>query len=94
MDLSGTQQDYIKTVWKLEESLRPAKMKTVADKVGVKPPTVSAMFQQLANLNLITYDRKNGARLTRSGKPEAQKSSFNRKLFTTSPVGGRSIDSY
>jgi len=74
MDLSGTQQDYIKTVWRLEENFQAAKMKIVADEVGVKPPTVSAMFQQLQSLELITYDRKTNARLTRLNKLETKKS--------------------
>jgi DtxR family Mn-dependent transcriptional regulator len=81
--LSNAQQDYIKAIWRLEESLRPARMKTVAEEIGVKPPTVSAMFQQLASLELISYDRKTGARLTRKGKEEAEKVIRNHRLIET-----------
>ena len=73
MELSYTQQDYLKTIWKLEDSLQVAKMKLIAKEVGVKPPTVSAMIRQLEQMNLITYSKKTGACLTGDGKREAEK---------------------
>jgi DtxR family Mn-dependent transcriptional regulator len=81
--LSNTQQDYIKAIWRLEEKLKPARMKTVAEEIGVKPPTVSAMFQQLTSLDLIMYDRRTGARLTRKGKTEAERVIRNHRLIET-----------
>ena len=83
MVLSNAQQDYIKAIWRLEEQLKPARMKTVAEEIGVKPPTVSAIFQQLINLELIHYDRKSGAHLTRKGKAEAERVIRNHRLIET-----------
>ena len=83
MNLSNTQQDYIKTLWRLEEDLQPTKMKSVADWVGVKPPTVSAMFRQLESMEMITYNRKAGARLTHNGQREAKKIVRNHRLIET-----------
>lgn len=83
MDLSNTQQDYIKTLWKLEHDFQPARMKSVAESIGVKPPTVSSMFRQLENMELITYSRKTGAQLTRTGHLEARKIVRNHRLIET-----------
>jgi DtxR family Mn-dependent transcriptional regulator len=81
--LSHTQQDYIKTIWKLEEKFQAAKMKLIAEEVGVKPPTVSAMIRQLEGMDLITYSKQTGACLTSSGKREAEKIIRNHRLIET-----------
>lgn len=83
MNLSNTQQDYIKVLWRMENDLQPARMKTVAESIGVKPPTVSFMFRQLENMDLISYNRKTGAHLTRSGHREARKIVRNHRLIET-----------
>jgi len=70
--ISRTQQDYIKTIWHFEQAARTARMTMIADAMGVKPPTVWAMFQQLNRLHLINYDKKLGAVLTEKGRQEAE----------------------
>jgi Mn-dependent DtxR family transcriptional regulator len=47
VNLSRTQQDYIKSIWNLDQLGEKAKMKAIADMLFVKPPTVLAMFRQL-----------------------------------------------
>ena len=79
--LSHTQQDYIKTIWKLEENFQTAKMKLIAEEVGVKPPTVSAMIRQLEGMDFVTYNKQTGACLTNSGKREAEKIIRNHRLI-------------
>ena len=83
MSLSYTQQDYIKTIWKLEENFQTPKMKLIAEEVGVKPPTVSAMIRQLEGMDLITYSKQTGACLTASGKREAEKIIRSHRLIET-----------
>ncbi len=83
LSLSHTQQDYIKTIWRIEENYQVAKMKLIAEEIGVKPPTVSAMIRQLGNLDLITYSKKTGACLTKSGKREAERIIRNHRLIET-----------
>jgi DtxR family Mn-dependent transcriptional regulator len=83
VSLSNTQQDYIKTIWKLEENFQTPKMKLIAEEVGVKPPTVSAMIRQLEGMDLVTYNKQTGACLTSSGKREAEKIIRNHRLIET-----------
>ena len=72
MELSNVQEDYVKTVWTLEQTAERVKMHKVALRMGVKSPTVAAMFNSLEKLNLIVYDRKEGARLTETGRRAAE----------------------
>ena len=70
--ISRAQQDYIKIIWNLEQNTQAARMSRVADLIGVKPPTVLAMFRQLSRLQLINYDKRIGAVLTEKGRREAE----------------------
>jgi DtxR family Mn-dependent transcriptional regulator len=83
MKLSRTQQDYIKTIWNLEQSQQLAKMTAVAATLSVKPPTVLSMFRQLVRLALIRYDKKRGASLTVSGRIEAERIIRKHRLIET-----------
>jgi DtxR family Mn-dependent transcriptional regulator len=83
MDLSRTQQDYIKVIWKMEKTGRTVKIRDVAHTLKVKPPTVSSMFKLLDNQNIIAYDKKNGARLTTKGRREAEQLIRKHRLIET-----------
>lgn len=83
MNLSITQQDYIKVIWTLDQSREKAKMKLVADTLFVKPPTVLAMFRQLSKLGLISYDKHQGAQLTVIGRGEAEQLIRKHRLIET-----------
>ena len=81
--ISRTQQDYIKTIWNFEQGARAARMSSIADALGVKPPTVWAMFRQLKRLDLIDYDKKLGAVLTDKGRREAENLIRKHRLIET-----------
>ncbi len=83
MEISRTQQDYIKTIWTLEQDHRRAKMTRVAEILSLKPPTVLAMFRQLSRLALIYYDKRNGAILTKTGRIEAERLIRKHRLIET-----------
>ena len=83
MDLSRTQQDYIKAIWNLDQLKEKAKMKVVADILLVKPPTVLAMFRQLSKMGLISYDKREGAKLTVAGRGEAEQLIRKHRLIET-----------
>ena len=83
MSLSRTQQDYIKTIWNLDQMGEKAKMKTVADILKVKPPTVLTMFRQLLKFEIISYNKRDGARLTASGLREAEQLIRKHRLIET-----------
>jgi len=83
LSLSRTQQDYIKVIWNLDQLEKKARMKVVADMLLVKPPTVLAMFRQLTKLGLISYDKREGAKLTVSGRGEAEQLIRKHRLIET-----------
>ena len=83
MNLSRTQQDYIKTIWNLDQLGEKAKMKAIADTLLVKPPTVLTMFKQLSKMGLISYDKYQGARLTVLGRNEAEQLIRKHRLIET-----------
>ena len=81
--ISRTQQDYLKTIWNFEQTAQNARMSIVAEAMGVKPPTVLAMFRQLNRLELIDYDKKLGAVLTEKGRKEAENLIRKHRLIET-----------
>jgi DtxR family Mn-dependent transcriptional regulator len=83
LNLSRTQQDYIKVIWNLNQIEEKAKMKVVADTLFVKPPTVLAMFRQLSRMELISYDKYQGAKLTAAGHEEAEQLIRKHRLIET-----------
>jgi DtxR family Mn-dependent transcriptional regulator len=83
VNLSRTQQDYIKAIWNLDQTGEKAKMKVVADLLVVKPPTVVAMFKQLLKFGLISYNKREGAKLTVSGIREAEQLIRKHRLIET-----------
>jgi len=83
LSLSRTQQDYIKAIWNLDQLDLKAKMKAVADKLFVKPPTVLAMFRQLLKFGLISYNKQEGAKLTETGLLEAEQLIRKHRLIET-----------
>jgi DtxR family Mn-dependent transcriptional regulator len=83
LDLSRTQQDYIKAIWSLDQVGEKAKMKTVADMLVVKPPTVVTMYKQLSKFGLISYNKQEGAKLTISGRREAEQLIRKHRLIET-----------
>jgi DtxR family Mn-dependent transcriptional regulator len=83
MILSRTKQDYIKAIWNLSQSGRKVKMKNLADMLGVKPPSVVAMFKELERIGLMTYNKVNGAQLNEKGREEAERIIRKHRLIET-----------
>jgi DtxR family transcriptional regulator, Mn-dependent transcriptional regulator len=83
MILSAVQEDYIKIIWNLEQKNQIPRPVSVAEQMKVKPPTVLSMFKQLASLNLISYNKKEGALLTQKGKTRAEKLVRKHRLIET-----------
>lgn len=83
LNLSRAQQDYIKTIWNLDQMGEKAKMKIVADMLKVKPPTVLAMFRQLLKFGIISYNKQQGAQLTTIGLREAEQLIRKHRLIET-----------
>jgi DtxR family transcriptional regulator, Mn-dependent transcriptional regulator len=71
MELSDAIQDYLKEIYKLEAAGTRATTSALAARLGVSPPSATAMLKKLASLGLVEHQRYRGARLTRKGEKVA-----------------------
>ncbi|MFN2471644.1 MAG: metal-dependent transcriptional regulator [Gaiellaceae bacterium] len=68
MKLSHAAQDYLKEIYKLQTATGRATTTALAERLGVAPPSVSAMLKKLAALGLAEHERYRGAVLTVRGR--------------------------
>ena len=67
--LSEAQEDYLKQLFLLEaERQGPVPTQALAERLGVKPPSVTEMLKKLSALGLVEHAPYRGARLTEAGR--------------------------
>jgi len=69
--LSQTAEDYLKEIYKLEVERGRATTSALAERVGVSPPSATAMLKKLAELRLVRHERYRGVTLTEAGRKAA-----------------------
>jgi DtxR family Mn-dependent transcriptional regulator len=69
--LSETAQDYLKEIYKLQTDAGRVETSALAERVGVAPPSATAMLKKLTALGLVEHEPYHGARLTRAGEKAA-----------------------
>ena len=67
-DLSDAVQDYLREIYKLQAESGRVKTSTLAQRMGVAPPSATAMVKKLAALGLADHEPYRGVRLTRAGE--------------------------
>ena len=67
-DLSDALQDYLREIYKLQADTPRVKTTTLARRMGVRPPSATAMVKKLAELGLVDHQPYRGARLTPQGE--------------------------
>ena len=65
--LSESLEDYLETILNLEHQQKVARVKDIADKLGVLRGTVSSMLKKMAEKNLIHYEPYSFITLTSEG---------------------------
>jgi DtxR family transcriptional regulator, Mn-dependent transcriptional regulator len=70
-DLSAASQDYLKEIHKLRLEGRRATTSALADRMGVRPPSATAMIKKLAGLGLANHAPYRGVELTPAGEKVA-----------------------
>ncbi|MBI3517834.1 MAG: metal-dependent transcriptional regulator [Bacteroidetes bacterium] len=70
MQTSFTEENYIKAIYKLEESLKEKAVSTnnIAIHLSMQPATVTDMIKRLAEKKVLTYKKYYGVSLTEKGK--------------------------
>jgi DtxR family Mn-dependent transcriptional regulator len=69
--LSQTAEDYLKEIYKLEAERGRATTSALAERVGVSPPSATAMLKKLAALKLVRHEPYKGVTLTEAGRKAA-----------------------
>ena len=70
-ELSGSIQDYLKEIYKLEEENGRATTSAIAGRMGVAAPSVTAVLKRLTALGLVRHQPYRGAVLTPAGEKVA-----------------------
>jgi DtxR family Mn-dependent transcriptional regulator len=71
MELTDAIQDYVKEIYKLQTAGTRVTTSALARRLGVSPPSATAMVKKLASLGLVEYERYRGAWLTPKGEKVA-----------------------
>ena len=71
LELSAAVQDYAKAIYELESRTGSASTTALAERLGVRPASVSGMLRKLDALGLVVHERYRGVRLTKSGRKVA-----------------------
>ncbi len=64
-------QDYLKTIYKLEEESEKVSTTSIANDLGVSGASVTGMLKRLSQLGLVDYNSYKGVRLTKEGIKES-----------------------
>jgi DtxR family Mn-dependent transcriptional regulator len=67
-DFSDAVQDYLREIFKLQGDGRPVRTSALARRMGVAPPSATAMVKKLATLGLAHHRPYRGVQLTRAGE--------------------------
>ena len=67
-DLTDASQDYLKEIYKLRMEGRRATTSAIAERLGVRPPSVTAMLKRLTTLGLAKHAPYHGVELTPAGE--------------------------
>jgi DtxR family Mn-dependent transcriptional regulator len=70
-DLTDAMQDYVKEIYKLRLEGKPATTSAIAERMGVRPPSVTAMVKRLSALGLAEHAPYRGVELTPPGEQVA-----------------------
>lgn len=83
MALSSSLEDYLENILLLTEQEGTVHVKDIADKLGVKMPSVTQAMQNLKQRDLINYEPYSEITLTSSGRYIAQKIQRRHRVFAS-----------
>lgn len=69
--LSPSIEDYLKTIYRLEQDSGGAQTSAIAERLGIAPPSVSGMLKRLAESGLVEHQPYRGVTLTKVGNRAA-----------------------
>ena len=72
MHLTRRELEYLKALAELTEKNSRARLKDIANRLGVEPPSALEALRRLAGKDLVDYKYRKGYRLTEKGAKEAE----------------------
>ena len=72
MEIKRREEDYLEAIYEIMGRKGRARTTDLAERLGVKPASVTEMLQKLAAKGLINYRRYSGVTLSRKGEKLAQ----------------------
>jgi DtxR family Mn-dependent transcriptional regulator len=81
--LSESMENYLKVIFEILEHSDRASTSSIAARMGIAPPSVTAMVKKLADLRLVTHAPYQGVRLTRTGEMAAAEVVRHHRLIET-----------
>jgi DtxR family Mn-dependent transcriptional regulator len=83
LGLSESQEDYLKQIFLLGDGAQSVSTQALADRLQVRPASVTGMVNRLALLGLVDHERYRGVRLTDSGRQVALEILRHHRLLET-----------
>ena len=71
--LTSIHEDYLKTIYNLQEQGGRVSTNDLAERLDVRAPTATSMLKRLAEQQLVDYEPYHGVRLTLEGEKIALK---------------------
>lgn len=72
LSLSPAMEDYLKSIFRLEERQQRVTTQALAERLDVAPASVTSMVKRLAERGLLSHERYHGVELTEAGRRVAQ----------------------
>ena len=83
LELTAAQEDYLKQIFLLAEHGDSVSTQSLADRLGVRPASVTGMVRRLSELGLVDHRRYRGCRLTETGRRIALEMLRHHRLLET-----------
>lgn len=81
--LTRSVEDYLKVIYRLSRSGRPATTSEIAEALALSPPSVSGMVKRLSEQGLLNHEPYRGAELTPEGRRAALRMLRRHRLIET-----------
>ena len=80
-ELSKSLEEYLKIAYELEKETGEAAASDIADRLGVKAPSVTSALRRLRDLGLIEYEPYSSVKLTDEGRLKADELALRKRII-------------
>ena len=80
-EISGKLEDYLEAIWEILRISKVARVRNIAEAMGVRPATVTTAMKRLAERGLISYEKREYIELTDHGRELAMSTKARHRLL-------------